>query len=70
LAWPGREYVLGTDKAATGLVANLPAGTWTVTRYDLIRQTSEVLTRRAAGTFTFNAPDNRATLFHFRKNPD
>lgn len=70
LAWPGQEYVLGTDKAATGLVANLPAGTWTVTRYDLIRQTSEVLTRQAAGMFTFDAPDNRATLFHFRKNPD
>ncbi len=70
LAWPGREYVLGTDKAAAGVIANLPAGKWTVTQYDLIRQTSEVLTRQATRMFTFDVPDSRATLFHFQKNSD
>ena len=32
MAWPGRQYVLGTDKAAQGVVAELPAGAWTIAR--------------------------------------
>ncbi|MCS6866044.1 MAG: DUF5060 domain-containing protein [Gemmataceae bacterium] len=70
LAWPGHEYVLGTDQAAAGLVARLPEGTWTVTRYDLISRQAEVLTHKAMGQFRFDAPDRRAVLFHFRKNAD
>ncbi len=65
LAWPGHEYVLGTDAAMRGMVADLPAGQWTVTRYDLIKQKSVVLATDARGRFAFDSPARRAVLFHF-----
>ena len=68
MAWPGREYVLGTDKAVKGIVAQLPAGTWTVTRHDVIARQSATLSKEVSGRFTFDAPESRAVLFHFRKN--
>jgi len=67
MAWPGREYVLGTDKAAP-VTAELPDGTWTVTRHDVMRKESAVLSRDAAGRFAFEAPTSRAVLFHFKRN--
>ncbi|MCI0463825.1 MAG: DUF5060 domain-containing protein [Gemmataceae bacterium] len=70
MAWPGREYVLGTDKAAKGVVANLPAGTWTVRRFDLVTRTETLLTDKASGRYSFDAPDSRAALFHFKKTGD
>jgi len=68
LAWPGHEYVLGTNKAHKDIEADLPAGTWTVTRYDIINKTEKTLSRAARGKFTFDAPKSRAVLFHFKKN--
>jgi hypothetical protein len=68
LGWPGRQYVLGTDKARAGIVANLPEGTWTVTCHDVIAKRSEVLSGSAAGRFTFDAPESRAVLFDFQRN--
>jgi hypothetical protein len=68
LAWPGREFALGTNKAHTGIIAQLPAGKWTVTQYDVINKQTSVLTTSATGSFTFNAPDSRAVLFHFRSD--
>jgi hypothetical protein len=68
MAWPGREYVLGTDKAAAGIVAELPAGTWVVKRYDAIARQEVTLSTNAAGRFTLEAPDSRAVLFHFKRN--
>ncbi|HXG12999.1 MAG TPA: DUF5060 domain-containing protein [Gemmataceae bacterium] len=68
MAWPGREYVLGTDKASKGIVAELPAGSWTVTMHDVIARRSVVLSKDAAGRLTFDSPDSRAVLFHFKKN--
>jgi hypothetical protein len=68
LAWPGREYVLGTNKAQKKIVANLPVGIWTVTRYDIINKKAETLTQTARGSFTFDAPDSRAVMFHFKMN--
>jgi hypothetical protein len=68
MAWPGREYVLGTDAAQPGLIANLPPGQWTVTRHDVIARTSQVLADNASGRFTFDTLDSRAVLFHFRQN--
>jgi hypothetical protein len=70
MAWPGNEYVLGTDKAAAGIVAELPAGTWTVTRFDVAARSAKTLSTTAAGRFTFDAPDSRAVLFHFKKAGD
>lgn len=67
LAWPEREYVLGTNKARTGIVARLPAGRWRVTRHDLIALQTAVLNDNATGAFRFEAPESRAALFHFRR---
>jgi hypothetical protein len=68
LAWPGQEYVLGTNKKHEGTAAQLPAGSWTVTRHDVVMKQSMVLRRDAAGQFGFEAPASRAVLFHFKKN--
>ncbi len=67
LAWRDREYVLGTDSPRSGIIAELPAGEWTVTRHDLIARESETLSQSASGRFTFDAPRSRAVLFLFRK---
>ena len=68
LASLGQEYVLGTNKARKDIVANLPEGVWTVTRYDIISKEAQTLSQAAGGRFTFDAPDSRAVLFHFKKN--
>jgi len=68
MAWPEREYVLGTNKSATGLLADLPPGTWTVKRFDVVARRETILSASASGRFSFDAPDSRAVLFHFRKN--
>lgn len=67
MAWPGHEYVLGTDRAHQQIVAQLPAGQWAVHRYDIIAEKQSLLTERATGRFVFNAPDSRAALFFFEK---
>ena len=67
LAWPENEYVLGTNKAHRGMVANLPSGVWEVTQYDVVDRRTTVLTRTASGKLLFDAPNSRAVLFHFRK---
>ena len=68
MAWKNHEYVLGTDKEHKGIVAHLPAGRWAVTQYDVIGRESTVLNAEATGSFTFDAPDSRAVLFHFAKS--
>jgi hypothetical protein len=68
LAWDGREYVLGTNKARKKIVADLPEGAWTVKRYDMISKEEQTLNENVQGRFTFDAPDSRAVLFHFKKN--
>jgi hypothetical protein len=68
LAWEGREYALGTNKQRDDIVAKLPAGEWTVVRHDVMHKTSQSLSDRAQGTFTFDAPASRAVLVHFKKN--
>jgi hypothetical protein len=69
LARPGVEFALGTDKAAK-VTADLPAGTWTVRRFDLIARKEETIAEKVSGKFAFDAPDSRAVLFHFRKAAD
>ncbi len=68
LAWADREYVLGTNKAHKEIVANLPGGTWTIKRYDIISKDNETLNEAARRSFTFESPDSRAVMFHFKKN--
>jgi hypothetical protein len=70
MAWPGHEYVLGTDRATFGIVANLPPGQWRLTRHDVITKASQVLADKASGRFTFDTPDSRAVLVHFKRNLD
>jgi hypothetical protein len=68
LSWPGREYALGTDKPRRDIVAELPAGEWTVTRHDIIARETSTVATKASGRFAFDAPDSRAVLFHFKKD--
>jgi hypothetical protein len=68
LEWPGHEYVLGTNKAHRDIVANLPGGAWTIKCYDIISKEQKTLSKSASGSFTFDAPDRRAVLFHFKRN--
>ncbi|MCA9052443.1 MAG: DUF5060 domain-containing protein [Planctomycetaceae bacterium] len=68
LSWPGREYLLGTDVAGRDLVADLPPGEWRITRHDVVAKATAVLATEARGRFSFDAPDSRAVLFHFRSN--
>ncbi len=67
LEWAGNEYVLGTDTARASVQATLPAGTWTVKRFDAVAKTESTLTTGATGTYTFDAPASRAVFFHFKK---
>jgi hypothetical protein len=67
LAWPGHEYALGTNAERRGIVARLPAGTWTVRRHDVIARTSETIATKASGHYRFDSPASRAVLFHFRR---
>ena len=68
LSWAGHEYVLGTNKAHKNIVANLPDGTWTIKRYDIISKEEETLSETARGSFKFDTPDSRAVMFHFKRN--
>jgi hypothetical protein len=68
LAWSRHEYVLGTNKAHSDIIANLPDGTWTITRYDIISKKQKILSKTARGSFTFDAPKSRAVMFHFKRN--
>lgn len=70
MRWAGNEYVLGTDTAQAGVAAQLPEGHWEVRRFDVIARDERVLARDARGDFTFDAPDSRATLFHFKRVED
>ncbi|MHC4517816.1 MAG: apiosidase-like domain-containing protein, partial [Planctomycetota bacterium] len=67
LAWPGREYVLGTNRARTGVRAKLPTGRWQVTCYDAIAKSHKHLGRNASDTFVFDAPKSRAAFVHFKR---
>ena len=67
LAWPGHEYVLGTNKAHKNIVANLPDGRWTIKRYDIINKKDKILSESAKGGFEFDSPGSRAVIFHFKK---
>ena len=67
MAWPGREYVLGTNQAQPGIKARLPSGTWQVRRYDVMGKKEVTVSGNASGTLAFDAPTGRAVLFHFKK---
>jgi len=68
LAWPGEEYVLGTNRARTDLRATLPPGSWQVTVYDAIAKSRHVLERSATNTLVFDVPDSRAAFIHFQRS--
>lgn len=67
LVWPGQDYVLGTNKAREGMVANLPEGTWRVTCYDVISKKRQILAEEAEGRFKFDSPESRAAFFNFKR---
>jgi len=67
MAWPGHEYVLGTNRASRRVSVALPEGQWQVTRHDALGKQTEILSPAASGTFTFEVPGSRAVLFHFKK---
>jgi len=61
------QYVLGTNQAKKEVLANLPEGNWEVKMYDIIAKQEKVIAKSASGKFTFDAPDSRAMIFHFKK---
>ncbi len=63
----GQEYVVGSNRKATGIRAGLPEGTWKVTQVDLIAVTTKTLTSSASGSFAFDTPPSRAVLTHFKQ---
>jgi len=67
MAWSGHEYVLGTNRARADIRVALPAGEWTVTCYNVIVKAKVELQPPSAGEYTFNAPDARAAMFHFKR---
>ena len=66
MEWPGQEYVLGTNRAQRGIQANLPEGKWQVVCYDAMNKRQTTVGDGVSGRFTFDAPDSRAVLFHFK----
>ena len=64
--WPGRQYVLGTNKAHAGVIANLPPGNWKVMRFDVISRQEPALAGAHGGAYIFDSPPSRAVLFHFK----
>lgn len=67
LVWDGEEYVLGSNRMKKDIIANLPEGNWMITQYDLISKTETGIAGSASGRFTFDVPDSRAVLTHFKK---
>jgi len=67
MQWREREYVLGANGRRNRLKANLPAGRWTVTRYDVVTRQRRVLHDAVRGAVEFETPDSRAGLFHFKR---
>lgn len=68
MKWPGQEYVLGTNRAHGGIVADLPPGTWRIVCHDAMAKETRTLSTDAEGRFPFDAPASRAVLFHFKRN--
>lgn len=66
LALSGQEYVLGSNRKVAGLAAKLPRGTWRVAQVDLMARTTKPLAEAASGKYTFDTPNSRAALTHFR----
>jgi hypothetical protein len=67
MSWKDREYVLGTDAVSAGVVAQLPAGRWTIARHDVLAKQSEVIARDATGKVILEIPPSRAVLFHLKR---
>ena len=67
MQWRDHEYVLGSNRPRSRLKANLPAGRWTVTRYDVVARKQRVLHDGARDAVEFDTPDSRAVLFHFKR---
>jgi hypothetical protein len=67
LVWPGREIALGVNHRRQDMVAKLPAGEWSVRLFDIVARTEKEVAARASGTFLFDAPGSRASLFLFKR---
>jgi len=63
----GHEYVLGTNRSRKDIQVRLPAGRWQVACYDAIAQSREPLAESVSGAFTFDVPNSRAALLHFKR---
>ena len=67
MQWRDREYVLASNGPRSRLKANLPAGRWTVTRYDVVARKQRVLHDAVSGAVEFDTPNSRAVLFHVKR---
>ena len=57
----------GTNRTAQRVRIKLPDGDWRITQVDLMAMTTTTLADRARGTFSFDLPDSRAVLTHFKR---
>jgi hypothetical protein len=67
LEWPGQEYVLGTNQAQKAINAHIPAGNWQVKQFDMIMMEEKTVAERISQHFTFDSPESRAVIFHFKR---
>ncbi len=69
MAYGNSEYIRGSNRSKTGILAFLPKGKWTVVQYDFINKTTKVLDESASGQFTFSVPESRAAATLFKRKP-
>lgn len=62
LAWPNREYVLGTNRRHADVVVHLPPGRWDVDRYDVIAMETTTVAEDREARVTVNTPNSRAGM--------
>ena len=67
LAADGAQYVLCSNSAASGIVANLPDGTWSVRRCDVAAKSDVQLAAAAKGAYVFATPASRACMTIFTR---
>jgi len=70
LAWPGHEYVLGTNRPWTAIRVSPGPGRWELWCYDLLAKRRRLVAGGISGSVSFDAPRSRAALFHLKKTGD
>lgn len=62
LAWPNREYVLGSNQRHADVVVRLPPGRWDITQYDVLAMEATTIAEDREARVTIDTPDSRAGM--------